>query len=62
MGLDLRVKIVSAQGYVCTPYRRDLLLLKDIMKFYILEVGINRKHFRSICFFLTGKVYEEDYY
>lgn len=24
--------------------------------------GINRKHFRFICFFWTGKVYEEDYY
>lgn len=36
--------------------------MKDIMKFYILEVGINRKHFRSIRFFLTGKFYEEDYY
>jgi len=57
-----RVKIVSTPGYACTPYRRDLLLSKGIMKFYILEVGINRKPFRSICFFLTGKVYEEDYY
>lgn len=35
--LDLRVKMVSSQGYVCIPYRADLPLLKVIMRFYTLK-------------------------